>query len=105
MSVKPTSKQSKAGPSRGRASLARLRRVSDATIQRTSPRELRGLPDDFWASARVVEPVTKQPISLRVDTDVLDWFKAQGPRYQSRINAVLRSFMTQASTASRRKAG
>jgi len=105
VSVKPTSKQSKAGPSRGRASLARLRRVSDATIQRTSPRELRGLPDDFWASAQVVEPVAKQPISLRVDTDVLDWFKAQGPRYQSRINAVLRSFMTQASTAGRRKAG
>jgi uncharacterized protein (DUF4415 family) len=48
--------------------------------------------------------VAKQPISLRVDADVLDWFKAQGPRYQSRINAVLRSFMTQ-SAGSRRKAG
>jgi uncharacterized protein (DUF4415 family) len=104
VSVKPTSKPSKAGPSRGRASLARLRRVSDVTIQRTSPRELRGLPDDFWASAQVVEPVAKQPISLRVDADVLDWFKAQGPRYQSRINAVLRSFMTQ-SAGPRRKAG
>lgn len=104
MSVKRTTKQSKAVPSRGRASLARLRRVSDATIQRTSPRELRGLPDDFWASAQVVEPVAKQPISLRVDADVLDWFKAQGPRYQSRINAVLRSFMAQ-SAGARRKAG
>jgi len=81
-----------------------LRRVSEATIQRTSPRDLRALPDDFWASAQVVEPVAKQPISLRVDADVLDWFKAQGPRYQSRINAVLRSFMTQ-SAAPRRKAG
>ena len=105
MSAKRTSKRSSAGPSRGRANLARLRRASEATVQRTSPRELRGLPDDFWASARVVEPVAKQPISLRVDADVLDWFKAQGPRYQSRINAVLRSFMTQASAAGRRKAG
>lgn len=104
MSVKRTTKPSNAGPSRGRASLARLRRVSEATIHRTSPRELRGLPDDFWASAQVVQPVAKQPISLRVDTDVLEWFKAQGPRYQSRINAVLRSFMTQ-SVGSRRKAG
>jgi uncharacterized protein (DUF4415 family) len=52
----------------------------------------------------VVEPVAKQPICLRVDADVLDWFKAQGPRYQSRINAVLRSFVAQAS-ARRRKAG
>lgn len=104
MSVKRTTKQSKTGPSRGRANLAKLRRVSDATIQRTSPRELRGLPDDFWAAAQVVEPVAKQPISLRVDADVLDWFKAQGPRYQSRINAVLRSFMT-LSAGARRKAG
>lgn len=105
MSAKRTSKPSSAGPSRGRASLARLRRVSEATIQRTSPRDLRGLPEDFWASAQIVEPVAKQPISLRVDTDVLDWFKAQGPRYQSRINAVLRSFMTQASAAGRRNVG
>lgn len=104
MSVKRTKKQSSARPSRGRANLARLRRVSEATIQRTSPRDLRGLPDDFWASAQVVQPVAKQPISLRVDADVLDWFKAQGPRYQSRINAVLRSFMTQAN-ARDRKAG
>ena len=105
MSVKRTNKRSSAGPSRGRANVARLRRVSEATIQRTSPRELRGLPDDFWASAQVVEPVAKQPISLRVDIDVLDWFKAQGPRYQSRINSVLRSFMSQASATGRRKAG
>ena len=78
--------------------------MSEATIQRTSPRELPGIPDDFWASAQVVDPVAKRPISLRVDADVLDWFKAQGPRYQSRINAVLRSFMAQA-TVRGRKAG
>ena len=35
----------------------------------------------------------KAPISLRVDPEVLDWFKAQGPGYQTRINAVLRAFM------------
>jgi uncharacterized protein (DUF4415 family) len=33
------------------------------------------------------------PVSVRLDQDVLDWFKGQGPRYQSRINAVLRAFM------------
>lgn len=41
-------------------------------------------------------------ISLRVDADVLDWFKTQGPRYQSRLNAVLRSYMTQRRQSSRR---
>jgi len=35
---------------------------------------------------------SKTSISLRVDADVLDWFKAQGPGYQTRINAVLRAF-------------
>jgi uncharacterized protein (DUF4415 family) len=34
----------------------------------------------------------KTSISLRVDADVLKWFKAQGPGYQTRINAVLRAF-------------
>ncbi|MBS0193923.1 MAG: BrnA antitoxin family protein [Proteobacteria bacterium] len=35
---------------------------------------------------------TKSAISLRVDQDVLEWFKTQGPGYQTRINAVLRAF-------------
>jgi uncharacterized protein (DUF4415 family) len=34
----------------------------------------------------------KTLISLRVDEDVLEWFKAQGPGYQTRINSVLRAF-------------
>jgi uncharacterized protein (DUF4415 family) len=80
-------------PSRGRADLVRLRRVSDADIASTSPPELANLPDDFWAEAVVLGPVAKRAISLRVDEDVLAWFKSAGPRYQSRMNAVLRSYM------------
>ena len=34
----------------------------------------------------------KTSISIRVDTDVLEWFRAQGPGYQKRINLVLRAF-------------
>ncbi len=42
---------------------------------------------------RGLKPVRpKTSISLRVDADVLQWFKAQGPGYQKRINAVLRAF-------------
>ncbi len=42
---------------------------------------------------RGLQPVpTKASISLRVDRDVLEWFKAQGDGYQTRINAVLRAF-------------
>ncbi|MBS0446477.1 MAG: BrnA antitoxin family protein [Proteobacteria bacterium] len=42
---------------------------------------------------RGLEPLpSKASISLRVDQDVLEWFKQQGPGYQTRINAVLRAF-------------
>ena len=95
MSAKRTSRRSTKlePPLRGRANLAKLRRLSEREIERSSPPELAGFPADFWNEAVVVEPATKEPISLRVDSDVLAWFKAQGPRYQSRMNAVLRSYV------------
>jgi uncharacterized protein (DUF4415 family) len=107
MSVKPTKPRSprNSRPARGRADLSRLRRVTERQIRATSPPELADLPGDFWADASVVEPAVKQPISLRVDADVLDWFKSQGPRYQSRINAVLRSYMVQRRQDTKRRAG
>jgi uncharacterized protein (DUF4415 family) len=37
----------------------------------------------------------KQRISLRVDTEVVDWFKSKGPGYQTRINRILRRVMTE----------
>jgi uncharacterized protein (DUF4415 family) len=82
----------------GRADLARIRRVTDAEIERTSPKELANLPADFWDSAELVPAINKEAISLRVDIDVLSWFRAQGPRYQSRMNAVLRAYMKGASS-------
>lgn len=102
--TKPSTKK----PSRGRADLARLRRVREAEIARTSPPELADLPPEFWADATLVAPVPKQAISLRVDEDVLEWFRASGPRYQTRMNAVLRSYVTamrQAKRKSRARSG
>lgn len=95
MSAKPISKRrvERERPDRGRADLARLRHVSEGEIHRTAPEELADLPTGFWATAVLVNPSPKQPISLRVDRDVLAYFKKQGPRYQSRINAVLRSYV------------
>ena len=46
---------------------------------------------------RGLKPIPpKAVISLRVDADVLDWFKAQGPGYQTRINALLRAYKEEA---------
>ena len=96
MNAKRTSKPSRKSekPRRGRAKLATLRKVTERTIRATSPPALADLPHDFFAKAEIVHPRPKQPISLRVDEDVLAWFKKQGPRYQSRMNAVLRAYMT-----------
>ena len=52
--------------------------------------------DDFevdWSSARLVVPEIKGAVSLRLDADILAFFKAQGKGYQTRMNAVLRAYM------------
>ena len=49
---------------------------------------------EFWASARVVAPSPgKTSVHLRLDSDVLEWFKAQGRGHLTHMNAVLRSYM------------
>ncbi|HEY7879174.1 MAG TPA: BrnA antitoxin family protein [Gemmatimonadaceae bacterium] len=77
--------------------------MTDAEIARSSPEELRDLPTDFWDDAVPVLPAAKVPISLRVDSDVLAFFRETGPRYQSRINAVLRSYMERTSGRPRKQ--
>ena len=50
--------------------------------------------DEFWRNARVVMPApSKASVHLRLDADVLEWFREQGRGHLSRMNAVLRSFM------------
>jgi uncharacterized protein (DUF4415 family) len=51
-------------------------------------------------SGRLYRPV-KKPVTLRVDADVLMWFKAQGPGYQTRINRALRGLMLKDKKAGR----
>jgi uncharacterized protein (DUF4415 family) len=51
------------------------------------------MPIHWWREATRVLPAKKVPVSVRLDRDVLTWFKDQGPRYPSRMNAVLRAYM------------
>ena len=51
------------------------------------------LPSDFWDGAEVRMPVPKQPVNLRIDADILDFFRAGGRGYQTRIHSVLRSYV------------
>lgn len=72
--------------------LRELRELGQTETRADAPRLT--LEPGFWENARVVMPPPgKSSIHLRVDTDVLQWFKAQGRGHLSRMNAVLRSFM------------
>ena len=63
-------------------------------------------PDDAmeeidWVTTELPKPPGKGHMTLRIDKDVLNWFRAQGKGYQSRINAILRRYYEQ-HTSSRR---
>jgi uncharacterized protein (DUF4415 family) len=51
------------------------------------------LDKNWFKQATVVLPGRKVPISLRMDREVVEWFKAHGRRYQSRMNAVLKAYV------------
>ncbi len=49
--------------------------------------------DDFWEKAVLIPAPGKERLTIRLDNDVLDYFKRRGRGYQSRINAVLRAYV------------
>lgn len=78
---------------RGRTNFKKLDAMKDSDIDYSDIPEL---PDDFAESAEWFMPTPKMLLSLRVDADVIEWFKAQGGGYQSRMNAVLKAYMLKA---------
>ena len=48
--------------------------------------------EDFWIGAKVVLPIRKEVVTIRLDADLLEWFR-QKRGYQTRINAILRAYM------------
>ena len=60
---------------------------------RKHPLEVRNIDKDFWQRAKLSVPKPKTSISIRLDNDVLEWFKRKGQGYQTLINAVLRSYV------------
>lgn len=72
-----------------------LREITDEEIEASIKNDPDWSEDWNWGDAVLVVPPKKKPISIRVDEDVLDYFKAEGAGYQRRMNAVLRSYMQQ----------
>ena len=51
------------------------------------------VPADFWDDVRVRPLFTKKAVNLRIDADILQFFKQDGSGYQTRIHSVLRSYV------------
>jgi uncharacterized protein (DUF4415 family) len=81
---------------KGKTDWAAVDALTDKEIEQAVRNDPDAVPLDVdWSEAVLVIPPKKKAISIRVDEDVLDYFKKDGTGYQRRMNAVLRSFMQQ----------
>ena len=82
----------------------RVRSLSDREIRNAIRSDPEAHPTDaeFWKKAHVVIPATKRTITIRLDADLLEWLRKQ-KGYQTRINAVLRTYMDSNLTSDRQK--
>src|SRR5271169_7090805 len=81
---------------KGKTDWAAVDALTDKEIEEAVLNDPDAVPLDVdWSKAVLVIPPKKKAISIRVDEDVLDYFKKQGAGYQRRMNAVLRSYMQQ----------
>jgi uncharacterized protein (DUF4415 family) len=73
--------------------LKRLDAMTDAEIDFSDIPEV---TPEMFAQGRVrrgLKPIPKRQLTLRLDSDVIEWFKKQGGGYQTRMNALLRAYM------------
>ena len=68
----------------------KLNAMSDEDIDYS---DIPALDEKFFKKGKLRLPKAKPLISIRIDTDVLSWFKSMGSGYQTRMNAVLRMYM------------
>jgi uncharacterized protein (DUF4415 family) len=77
-----------------KTNLKELLELSEDEVMAAASSDPDALPTDsaFWADATLVMPKNKEQITLKLDADVIQFFKAGGKGYNTRINAVLKSF-------------
>lgn len=79
----------------GKTDWARLEAQSDVDITRAvcSDKDVASIANDEWMAAAEVVTPNKRSITIRLDADVIDYFKHVGGGYQTRINQVLRAYV------------
>ena len=73
-----------------------LKRLDDLTDDEIDFSDIPEVTPEMFAKGvvrRGLQPITKRQLTLRLDSDVIDWFKKQGQGYQTRMNALLRAYM------------
>jgi len=72
----------------------RLRSLTDVRVHAavTSDPDINPTDEKFWAKAKLVMPRPKKTVTMRLDADLLDWFR-HNRGYQTRIYAILRAYM------------
>ena len=83
------------GLTEDRTDWARVDAMTDEEIERNAREDPDSIPVDSidWTQATLVIPLNKESIHLRLDPDILAWFRSTGPKYHTRINQVLRSYV------------
>jgi uncharacterized protein (DUF4415 family) len=80
----------------GKTDWTRLGRLSDTEIRKVVRADRDAAPvasAEWFRLARLVEPKPKKAVSIRLNEDVLKWFRRQGRGYQTRMNAVLCAYV------------
>lgn len=92
--MKPNGSRTRKSGNRGGTDWSRLRRRSTASIRKGIAADPEAHPADeqFWKTAKVVMPTPKEIVTIRLDADLLRWFRRERG-YQTRINAILRAYM------------
>jgi uncharacterized protein (DUF4415 family) len=79
---------------KGKTDYVRLDAMTDEEIAEAVVEDPDAAPLDIdWTKARLVLPPGKENVTLRIDRDVLEWFRATGKGFHTRMNAVLRAYM------------
>ncbi len=83
---------------KSQSDLSRVRAKSEEELARdiADDPDFSNEAEDWYVNAELIMPTPKKLLSLRLDSDIIDWFKGQGPGYQTKMNAVLRAFVKQA---------
>jgi uncharacterized protein (DUF4415 family) len=92
--LKPNGSKTKQSRSKRGTDWSRLRRLTASAIRKgiAADPDAHATDEQFWKTAKVVMPMRKEIVTMRLDADLLRWFRQQRG-YQTRINAILRAYM------------